>query len=72
MTHPLHPLSHPNLVLGEALLDALEELPESGTDDRGTRRHRLVDGVQQLTQVGLEVLAALLDHLPLRLHPVQP
>jgi len=69
---PVHPSLQLDLVLGEALPDVAEELPESGSDDGGTRWGRLADGVQQLAQVGLEVLAALLDHLALRLHPVQP
>lgn len=59
-------------MLREALPDALEELAEGGADDGGTRRGRPDDGVQQLAQVGLQVLPALLDHLALRLHPVQP
>lgn len=69
---PHQPPPQPDLVLREALPDALEELAERGADHGGTRRGRPDDGVQELAQVGLEVLAALLDHLALRLHPVQP
>lgn len=64
--------TNPILFVRESLLDVLVQQSESLAQGYGTVGGGLGDGVHQLSKVGLEVCGALLDHVRLRLRPVEP